>query len=160
MSLPHPLSAMSLSTKSVVLNHLRRKHLSMYMVMFTTVWSISFLALTLNSVDSRQMKQLTVTLHAHFTCKFLFLELYRRGASIVVDNFRVADVYSQLLFNPLCFLLYENTSQSPKHWENVCKSKHAINVNLCKYGGGNRVVCSMICLLAHATVDIYQYVFQ
>ena len=47
------------------------------------------------------------------------IELYRRGASIVVDTFYMPDVYSQLLFNPLCFLLYEDTSQSPEHWENV-----------------------------------------
>ena len=48
----------------------------------------------------------------------VLLELYRRGAAIVVDTFYVPDVYSQLLFNPLCFLLY-NESRSPEHWENV-----------------------------------------
>ena len=47
------------------------------------------------------------------------------GAAVVVDtNNVVPDVYSQLLFNPLCFLLYENTSQSPEHWENVSSKEH------------------------------------
>ena len=49
----------------------------------------------------------------------MFLSLYRRGASIVLDSFRVPDVYSRLLFNPLCFFLYENVSQFPEYWQNV-----------------------------------------
>ena len=41
------------------------------------------------------------------------------GAAIVVDSRYVPDVYSRLEFNPLCFLLYEDPSQSPEQWENV-----------------------------------------
>ena len=44
------------------------------------------------------------------------------GAAVVVDTNKVPDVFSQLPFNPLCFLLYENTSQFPEHWENVSRS--------------------------------------
>ena len=41
------------------------------------------------------------------------------GAAIVVDSRNVPNVYSRLQFNPLCFLLYENPSQSPEQWKNV-----------------------------------------
>ena len=52
----------------------------------------------------------------HFFFNFL---CYSRGAAIVVDSHYVPDVYSRLHFNPLCFLQYENQSQSPQQWENV-----------------------------------------
>ncbi len=43
------------------------------------------------------------------------------GAALVVDTHTaVPDVYSQLLHNPLCVLLYENRTQPPDQWENVC----------------------------------------
>ena len=54
----------------------------------------------------------------HFISSVNFL-CYSRGAAIVVDSHYVPDVYSRLQFNPLCFLQYENRSQSPKQWENV-----------------------------------------
>jgi len=41
------------------------------------------------------------------------------GAAIVVGGHYVPDVYSRVHFNPLCFLQYENQSQSPEQWENV-----------------------------------------
>ena len=41
------------------------------------------------------------------------------GAAIIVDSRNVPNVYSRLRFNPLCFLLYENPSQSPEQWKNV-----------------------------------------
>ena len=49
-------------------------------------------------------------------------DFYSMGAAIVVEVHRVPKVYSKLLFNPLCFLHYENASQPPEQWENVsCK---------------------------------------
>jgi len=41
------------------------------------------------------------------------------GAAVVVDTNLTPGVYSRLLYNPLCFILYENASQSPEQWENV-----------------------------------------
>ena len=51
------------------------------------------------------------------------------GAAVVVDTILVPDAYSRLLFNPLCFILYENSSQSPEQWENVSYKRtiHAYN---------------------------------
>lgn len=49
------------------------------------------------------------------------------GAALVVDTHTaVPDVYSRLLHNPLCVLLYEDRTQPPDQWENV--SSHAVCV--------------------------------
>ena len=134
MSLPHPLSAVTLYRKCCIKPFKEKalEHVHGYIYYYSMIYILPCTHFEFSRLLSNEAA------NCDFTCSLsranfsLFLELYRRGASIVVDTFRVADVYSQLLFNPLCFLLYENTSQSPEHWENVRKSNHVINVTYAK----------------------------
>ena len=41
------------------------------------------------------------------------------GAAISVESQDVPDVLSKLLFNPLCFLRYEEPTKPPDSWEDV-----------------------------------------
>ena len=43
----------------------------------------------------------------------------RLGASIVVDSPAVLSSFSDLLFNPKCFALYEDRAAPPSEWNNV-----------------------------------------
>ena len=43
----------------------------------------------------------------------------RIGSAIVVDVQRSSLVFSQLIFNPQCFLIHENSSLSPQEWTDV-----------------------------------------
>lgn len=43
----------------------------------------------------------------------------RIGAAIILDILSVPPVYSRLLNNPLCTLLYEDISRGPDDWEDV-----------------------------------------
>ena len=63
------------------------------------------------------------------------------GAAVVVDTNKVPGVYSQLPFNPLCFLLYENTSQFPEHWENVSRSYDLVIRSNCYNYQGQGCTC-------------------
>ncbi len=50
---------------------------------------------------------------------FIFSCLYRIGSAIVVTVQRASPVFSQLVYNPQCFLIYENASRSPGQWDDV-----------------------------------------
>ena len=43
----------------------------------------------------------------------------RLGASIVVDSPALLSSFSDLLFNPKCFALYEDRAAPPSEWNNV-----------------------------------------
>ncbi len=45
--------------------------------------------------------------------------LDRTGAAIVVDVQRSSPVFSELIYNPQCFLIYEDPLAQPAHWEDV-----------------------------------------
>ena len=49
-------------------------------------------------------------------CDFVF---YRVGAAISVESQKISDVFSKLLFNPLCFLRYEDPKKAPDSWEDA-----------------------------------------
>lgn len=42
------------------------------------------------------------------------------GASILVDDQSTSNAFGQLAFNPQCFIVYEDPSKPPGHWNNVC----------------------------------------
>ena len=44
---------------------------------------------------------------------------YRIGSAIVVTVQRSSVVFSELIFNPQCFLLHEDTNLPPSHWDDV-----------------------------------------
>ena len=41
----------------------------------------------------------------------------------------VPDVYSSLLYNPLCVLLFEDPSEKPNEWENVCNNSYHAHID-------------------------------
>ncbi len=43
----------------------------------------------------------------------------RIGSAIVVNVQRASPVFSQLVYNPQCFLTYENSSLAPADWNDV-----------------------------------------
>ena len=47
----------------------------------------------------------------------------RVGSAIVVDVQRTSQVFSQLIFNTQCFLIYEDTTTAPDSWEEVSTHK-------------------------------------
>ena len=51
----------------------------------------------------------------------LFIFLLRIGAAIVVDVQRSSQVFSELIFNPQCFLLNRDVTLPPSEWDNVSK---------------------------------------
>ena len=51
----------------------------------------------------------------------------RIGAGIVIDALPVPPVYSRLVKNPLCTLLYEDSSQRPDDWENVSTTLYYVS---------------------------------
>ena len=57
-------------------------------------------------------------LHAYLPVA-LFYIIYRLGASIVVDSPASLSSFSDILFNPKCFVLYEDRTAPPLEWENV-----------------------------------------
>ena len=44
---------------------------------------------------------------------------FRIGSSIVVDVQRSSQVFSQLIFNTQCFLIFENSTIAPDQWDEV-----------------------------------------
>ena len=57
----------------------------------------------------------------NFSCfyKSTVSHYFRIGAAMILDILSVPPVYSRLLNNPLCTLLYEEISRSPDDWEDV-----------------------------------------
>lgn len=45
--------------------------------------------------------------------------MFSIGAAVIIDLVSVPPVYSRLLNNPLCTLIYEEPFQSPDEWEDV-----------------------------------------
>ena len=43
----------------------------------------------------------------------------RIGSAIVVDVQRSSQVFSQLIFNTQCFLIFENATIAPDQWDEV-----------------------------------------
>ena len=55
-----------------------------------------------------------------FRYKRMMIALFcRLGASIVVDSPASLSSFSDLLFNPKCFILYEDRTAPPSEWNNV-----------------------------------------
>lgn len=50
------------------------------------------------------------------------ITLYSFGASIYAEAQSVPHVFQHLLYNPLCFLLYEDERLPPNDWADVCFS--------------------------------------
>ena len=52
---------------------------------------------------------------------YLIFCLYRTGAAIVVNSrYIIPPAYEINYFNPLCFLLYYNSTVPPNQWDMVC----------------------------------------
>lgn len=49
----------------------------------------------------------------------MMCSLYSLGAGIVGDTLFVPSVVSQLAYNPLCHIRYENSTLPPDEWEEV-----------------------------------------
>ena len=47
------------------------------------------------------------------------LHVCRVGAAISIESEPVPDVYSKLVYNPLCFLRYEDYIVAPDDWDDV-----------------------------------------
>lgn len=54
----------------------------------------------------------------------------RIGAAIVVDVQRSSKVFSQLIFNTQCFLIFENATTAPDKWEEVSVDRNIVHVKL------------------------------
>ena len=54
-------------------------------------------------------------------CAFALLFVSRLGASIVVDSPALLSSFSDILFNPKCFVLYEDRTAPPSEWNNVSR---------------------------------------
>ena len=53
----------------------------------------------------------------------------RLGASIVVDSPALLSSFSDILFNPKCFVLYEDRTAPPSVWNNVSHVCSQINTS-------------------------------
>ena len=65
-------------------------------------------------------------------CEYKTL-VHRIGAAVVIHAPRVPAVYSRLIKNPLCTVLYEDTSLSPNDWENVKIIQWLISMSMYRY---------------------------
>ncbi len=45
--------------------------------------------------------------------------IFSIGSSIVVEGARISGIFAGIIFNPLCFLLYEDLRLSPNDWTDV-----------------------------------------
>ena len=88
-----------------------------------TRWSIISYFLRTSSLAQRstyqfhqQYRSVSITVEDIIFCDFVF---YRVGAAISVESQKISDVFSKLLFNPLCFLRYEDPKKAPDSWEDA-----------------------------------------
>ena len=79
------------------------------------------------------------------TLSFFILSV---GAAIVAETLASSNVFAGLLYNPLCFLLYENTRKPPNEWEEVgfsvliCKSTFLLPFSL-PFSLSSFLLCSL-----------------
>lgn len=52
-------------------------------------------------------------------CYYVQCLVPRIGSAIVVDVQTSSSVFSELVYNPQCFLIYDNTTQRPTNWRDV-----------------------------------------
>ena len=69
----------------------------------------------------------------------------RIGSAIVVDVQRSSQVFSELIFNTQCFLIFENTTIAPDQWEQV-RQQIAVCVCVCVCVCVRACVCVCVCV--------------
>ena len=77
---------------------------------------------TIQSLHSCLLERRMTYICEYSLCCLFLRSRYSIGAAVVVDVHQVPSVYSRLVHNPLCMLLYENDTKRPDEWANVSYS--------------------------------------